>query len=129
MGELDEIAPTITACGMLLIAAHPWEHPKPFSRVWCLFEIHTAWHHDCKIKLQFTPREKLSFFRRLTLNFNSVKNDLGDIDARQANATVSEDKARILAKIEREGGVDSFNSSLADILEESLRKLMLQRLL
>merc|ERR1712113_994123 len=56
-GELDELGPTIKACGNLLIAASPWSAPLPFTRAWCLFEVYTAWLEDVPVSLRISPSD------------------------------------------------------------------------
>lgn len=127
-GELDQLGPTSLACGNLLLAASPWSAPLPFTRVWCLFEIHIAWQNGVEIDLQVGLQDKRNFFNRLSDNYAAVEHVLSQIDARLATATVKSDRDYIFELIVREIGFEQFNSNLRSIVQAALRNFVYQRM-
>lgn len=116
--------------------ADPWDKPRCLTRVWCLYEV----VHCCIVKadtfLKFTmaPEECDAFTRAARANPSAVE-QLIQFDARQAEATVEQDRAMIMRliedqfdlrnapelKIDESGDhIDRFNRSLRRTLSATL---------
>ena len=108
---------SLRACGSLLLCstAGPegvgWECPAPFGRVWCLFEIHVAVMEHVRVIVRLAPKDMLEFRQALQRGgMERVKAVLAALDARNASASVAQDKAMILGNIEATVGIEAFNS-------------------
>merc|ERR1739845_217130 len=113
----------------MLLAARPWSAPVPFTRVWCLYEIHTAWREGVPVDLHISRGDQIKVFRSLGSRYKEVQQALGSIDARLASAAVEADKINILANIENSLGFDRFNAHVSEILKAALCRYVLQHTL
>lgn len=93
----------------------------PLSRIWCLFELyHCLVTTKSELIVEFTSEglDEKSDNDLWTLS-TEIDKRIDSIDVKKANATVEEDKVRILGEIEANvpGGTDQFNFQLKTALK------------
>ena len=120
----------LVGCGHVLLccAQGPsgvgWETPAPFVRIWCLFEIFKSLECGVPITMQLGAKEQEDF--RVALNKGGlarVNAALDNVDAREAGATMEDDKRDILADIERTVGLDEFNRRVREGLKMEYKRI------
>ena len=93
-------------------------------RIWCLFEIFKSLECGVPITMQLGAKEQEDF--RAALNKGGlarVNAALDKVDARDAGATMEDDKRDILADIERTVGLDEFNKRVRAGLKQEYKQL------
>ena len=53
---LATLKESISVPGRMICLLHPWQDPVPFRRVWCLYELHTAFTLGAQVMFQFPPK-------------------------------------------------------------------------
>ena len=120
----------LIGCGHVLLccAQGPsgvgWETPAPFVRIWCLFEIYKSLECGVPITIQLGAKEQSDF--RAALNKRGlvrVETALDKLDAREAGATMEDDKRDILADIEATVGLEEFNRVVRASMRAEYKKI------
>eukprot|EP00746_Dinoflagellata_sp_MGD_P083060 gnl/MRDRNA2_/MRDRNA2_33040_c0_seq1.p1 gnl/MRDRNA2_/MRDRNA2_33040_c0~~gnl/MRDRNA2_/MRDRNA2_33040_c0_seq1.p1 ORF type:complete len:463 (+),score=21.04 gnl/MRDRNA2_/MRDRNA2_33040_c0_seq1:141-1391(+) len=124
-GELDQLSDTVRACGSLLLVANPWNKPLPLTRVWCLYELHTAAKSEVPIKLHISSDEKDAFLKAVDRSYETVVQALMDVKTQNATATVLSDRDMIFKQIENEGGFDKFDETIKGVMNNSLSNFVI----
>lgn len=98
----------------------------PLRRIWCLFELyHCLVTTESKLLVEFTS-EGLDDDSDTGLwdASKEIEDRINSIDVTQSNATVEEDKVRILSEIEAKvpGGIEQFNIQLIAALKIEWQK-------
>ena len=121
---------SLRTCGTMLLCctAGPdgvgWERPAPFGRVWCLFEIFVSIAEDVKVAVRFAPKDSSEFRQALTQGgMRRVEAALRELDARDASATVENDKVMILGDIEATVGLSEFNLRVRESMRTEYRRI------
>jgi len=113
----------VRGIGRVLALMAPWQSPQYITRVWCVFEVFTATQlgtEACEVSIIMPPAESDAFAADLA---NGGRGVSGIWDAcrrlrvQDAEASVEEDKLRILALIEGGVGFASLNSSVRGFLQ------------
>jgi hypothetical protein len=123
----DRIIATLTESirvpGRMICLLHPWHEPVPLRRVWCLFELYTAIALNAQVIMHFPPEDEREFYSKLRKMGVTGKQEplVPLIDARQAEASVATDRARIFKEITDRSTMGKFNTQLQQYLEQALR--------
>jgi tetratricopeptide (TPR) repeat protein len=106
--DVKKFKEVISSCERLVLYATPLTQPKALHRVWCLFELMSAFvlRKDVLMALSASDREMLKElllhdFDRIVVLFTSIKSE-------NAEATVAEDKDMIFEWIRRDLGDKGF---------------------
>eukprot|EP00931_Biecheleriopsis_adriatica_P099688 TRINITY_DN7437_c0_g1_i1.p1 TRINITY_DN7437_c0_g1~~TRINITY_DN7437_c0_g1_i1.p1 ORF type:complete len:692 (+),score=96.12 TRINITY_DN7437_c0_g1_i1:168-2243(+) len=115
----------VQAIGKILVLMTPWESPVYLTRAWCVFEMYTAVSLRGRFHTGILSPDGGK-------HFDAVWQVLRNARVQDATASVSEDKAQIMALIEKGPGCDAVNYAIAEFLKmwfiESAERLALQRL-
>eukprot|EP00050_Salpingoeca_kvevrii_P012847 m.25101 g.25101 ORF g.25101 m.25101 type:complete len:461 (+) comp4388_c0_seq1:550-1932(+) len=115
----------IEQVGTFLFSLPDCANPAPLSRVWCLYEICSAFFRKQQDEANPGARGRRLRVEFVTVPFSKVTLDPRqvDIDVLQAQTKFEEDKTMLLAKIEEEipGGVQGLNR----MLQQRFRELAL----
>lgn len=90
------------------------------NRVWCLFEIMTAVKVDAEIVAVFVA-ENRNVFEAAMIGLSVLSGRFDNIDVRQAQATVENDKDMILNQVEESIGINEMNTLLRETLKISAK--------
>ena len=117
MSHGQVLKPAIVNCGRTVLVLHPWENPKSFTRVWCLFEIMSTLEEGATLDVALSGAERKRFVETLTSEFEDIMKNISSIDARKATATVLEDRDAIFRLIEDGtfGGFDALNDAVMSV--------------
>ena len=66
MSHGQVLKPAIVNCGRTVLVLHPWEKPKSFTRVWCLFEIMSTLEEGATLDVALSGAERNRFVETLT---------------------------------------------------------------
>ena len=114
MSHGQVLKPAIVDCGRTVLILQPWEKPKSFTRVWCLFEIMSTLEEGATLDVALSASERERFVTTLVDDFDDIMKNISSIDARKAKATVLKDRDSIFRLIENGsfGGFDALNDAV-----------------
>jgi len=96
--------------GNFVLVLAPWQHPTPFTRAWCLFEIYCAITTGSTFNVAISPKENKLFAQQICANNGEYFKMLGNIDVRRSESYFSADRDRIFTVVESlEGGLNGVN--------------------
>eukprot|EP00931_Biecheleriopsis_adriatica_P101347 TRINITY_DN76501_c0_g1_i1.p1 TRINITY_DN76501_c0_g1~~TRINITY_DN76501_c0_g1_i1.p1 ORF type:complete len:940 (-),score=239.51 TRINITY_DN76501_c0_g1_i1:39-2858(-) len=108
----------VAGIGKIVAMMAPWNDPFYIKRVWCDFEMYTATSLKQEVIIAMPPHEAADFRKALlTGGVSKVWKALGSVKVEQAEASVPDDKERILKLIEVGPGFHHLNSSVAERLQ------------
>jgi tetratricopeptide (TPR) repeat protein len=99
----------------------PWRKSLYLTRIWCIFELHTAHENGCDIKIEMPRKEREELKRTVLSDLNSLKEifaALASTKIEKANASVEEDRVNILGIVEAGGGTASLNIAVNTLIRE-----------
>ena len=97
----------------------PWDNPVPLSRIWCIYEFHTAITHKKPFEVVFTAEEDESWADNIT-DTDLIVSKYSEIDSRNAKASKPADKANILQLIEEGVGTKKLNAEIMQKVRDLL---------
>ena len=100
----EALGASIAVCRRTVLVLQPWVKPTSLTRAWCLFEITTTLDVGGTLDVALSQADRELFVETLTENFSDIMQNLSDIDASKATATVLEDRDTILKLIESKNG-------------------------
>mmetsp|Transcript_25296 Transcript_25296/g.55045 ORF Transcript_25296/g.55045 Transcript_25296/m.55045 type:complete len:650 (-) Transcript_25296:303-2252(-) len=119
-----EFGERVEGIGQVLAMMSPWYAPRYLTRVWCDFELYVATSlissDKCKLHVGMPPSQEKGLFEALSHAEGTVdlwKSLLG-IRIEYAEASVAEDKDRILTLISDGPGFHELNSKVALALQQ-----------
>merc|ERR1711990_1118587 len=83
---------SIGVIGQMLLVMMPWNCPIPMTRAWCLFEILCAIEEQTKLWIGMPGDQQDMLVTSLSTGDSQVLQNLGDIDAKKAEASNASDK-------------------------------------
>jgi hypothetical protein len=98
----------------VLVLMEPWNHPRPPTRVWCLFEMYNCLE-ECggRADIVLSRTEQQAMQVALAQKFGAFQDLIVGIDARDAEVTVPSDLDNIFCLIENsDGGFARLNESI-----------------
>ncbi|CAK9071581.1 Hypothetical protein SCF082_LOCUS35387, partial [Durusdinium trenchii] len=108
----------VVGIGKVVAMMAPWKDPFYIKRVWCDFEMYTATDLKQEVAIAMPPQEAEDFRESLlTGGVGEVWAALGAVKVEQAEASVPEDKERILKLIEEGPGFHHLNCRVAERLQ------------
>jgi tetratricopeptide (TPR) repeat protein len=115
----------VLGIGRVLCMMTPWGSPANLKRVWCIYEIFMAMNEHCDLSIVMPPREKDRMSIQLFSSFGSAGvrgidtlcKALAQVNIEQAEASVKQDKERILDLIRKHTGFQKVNG----LVREGLR--------
>lgn len=108
----------VAGIGKIVAMMAPWKDPFYIKRVWCDFEMYTATDLKQEVIIAMPPKEAEDFRSSLlTGGVSEVWAALGAVKVEQAEASVKEDKDRILKLIEEGPGFHHLNCAVAEKLQ------------
>jgi hypothetical protein len=105
----------------VLMCLHPWNHPVPLRRMWCLFELFVAVRSNVKLTMCFGREDADALYTAISNGHFSAEDAVGEIDAANAGATVPDDKEMIMALIEEQVGLERFNAEMREYLLKAFK--------
>ena len=91
--------------GQVLLVLSPWDDPTPLRRAWCLFEIfNSIVDDDVELSINLPSSEVNKLKSAVTDDCDCLIQALSDIQAENADAFVSADKAMIFEVIRKSTG-------------------------
>ncbi|CAB9523546.1 Kinesin light chain [Seminavis robusta] len=121
----------VTGVGHVLPMMAPWNSPRYLTRVWCIFEIFTALKEGCQVSIVMPPEEKEGLEQTM---FSSDLDFAGDVDmlydvlaktkVQQADASVEEDRVRVLRLVEDNPGYRALNDQVINSLRSWVRSVI-----
>jgi tetratricopeptide (TPR) repeat protein len=120
----DEFGDRVSSIGHIVALMAPWNDPFYTKRVWCDFEMYTAasmGSDKCKISVVMPPAEAADMRKTLTsgpINNPKLWEALQNVKIEHAQASVQEDKDRILQLISSSTGFHALNSTVVTCLRK-----------
>mmetsp|Transcript_8163 Transcript_8163/g.15403 ORF Transcript_8163/g.15403 Transcript_8163/m.15403 type:complete len:916 (-) Transcript_8163:58-2805(-) len=121
----EEFAHRVSSIGHVVAMMAPWQDPSYTKRVWCDFEMYTAATLGIQVSVTMPPRESQDM--KNTLLSGSASNSelwkaLQNVKVEEAQASVQEDKERILKMIEEGPGFHGLNSTVTKCIQDWVEK-------
>lgn len=108
----------VKGIGKIVAMMAPWKDPFYIKRVWCDFEMYTATSEKQEVVIAMPPKEAADFRGALLSGgVSEVWAALGAVKVEQAEASVPEDRERILTLIENGPGFHVLNCAVAERLQ------------
>jgi tetratricopeptide (TPR) repeat protein len=99
----------------------PWHKSLYLTRIWCIFELHTAHENGCNIEIEM-PRKEREELKRAVLSdpdsFQKIFAALASTKIEEADASVEQDRVKILRIVEAGGGTASLNIAVNKLIRE-----------
>jgi tetratricopeptide (TPR) repeat protein len=99
----------------------PWHKSLYLTRIWCIFELHTAHENGCNIEIEM-PRKEREELKRAVLSdpkaFERIFTALASTKIEEAEASVEQDRINILGIVEAGGGTASLNIAVNKCIRE-----------
>jgi len=117
-----EFGARVTGVGHVLAMMAPWNDPWYLKRVWCIFEIYTAYKENCQLTIVMPPAQKQKLCQDLLhSNDNGSGMDalflaLASTRVQDAQASVESDKDAILNMVEKTHGFYTVNIRVNELL-------------
>jgi tetratricopeptide (TPR) repeat protein len=99
----------------------PWQNSLYLTRVWCIFELHTAHVNGCNIHIEMPHKEREELKRTVLTSpeaFEGIFNALASTKIGEAKASVESDRTNILGIVEAGSGTASLNIVVNDRLRK-----------
>jgi hypothetical protein len=115
----------------ILAMMAPWKSPVYLTRIWCIFEMYTAFAIGCDIEIVMPPRERVALMEDLFGSSLEGVSAMGTLYSvlrktriQDAQASEPKDKDAILKKVEASPGYDLVNKRMNDLLREWIRNVV-----
>eukprot|EP00928_Gymnodinium_smaydae_P089702 TRINITY_DN73613_c0_g1_i1.p1 TRINITY_DN73613_c0_g1~~TRINITY_DN73613_c0_g1_i1.p1 ORF type:complete len:640 (+),score=85.31 TRINITY_DN73613_c0_g1_i1:113-2032(+) len=109
----------VTSIGSVIAMMAPWRKPLYLERVWTTFEMFTAMSENLHLEIAMPPREACDYRRALEAGtaIDEMWTALAGVKIQHAEASIEEDKRRILALIENGPGYHALNAGVSRHLQ------------
>lgn len=101
---------SIRGIGRVVLIAMPYDDPTPLSRAWCIWEIYCAVKTESKFEVAMDKDDEKRFLMDMIKEDTSFFDLLGNINTRNSDANLPQDRADIHAAIKREVGFEPLKS-------------------
>lgn len=114
-----EFGSRVTDIGHIVAMMASWHSPAYVKRVWCNFEMYTATSKGVKLSIIMPPREMEDFRTSLLqkAGIDNVWRACHGVRVEESQASILEDRARILKLIEQGPGYEQFNKIIVERLQ------------
>ena len=109
---------TVVGVGHILAMMAPWDAPLYLTRVWCIFEIHTAnTADDVQTEIIMPPREKDNMLASLQ-DYNNLVKALSGTHIESAEASKESDRTNIMKLVNRVEREQAFDMDCEFLIKE-----------
>lgn len=119
--------------GKLLAMMSPWKSPLYLTRIWCIFEVYTAYEHGCGLDI-IMPKEQRNLLEQDLIaetgeegDINVLYKALGSTSVENAQASVEQDRVQILQMIESTVGHTPLNHRVNELLRAWAENVVLEQ--
>lgn len=136
---LTEFRERVTGIGRVLAVMAPWDDPLYLKRVWCIFELFTGYTNGCDVTILMPPKERKRMSRAVLADddakgiegVDSLYEALARTRVEGAQASVEEDRVKILDLVKKETGYTTLNRHVNVLLRDwvwgTLREILKYR--
>lgn len=103
-----------------IIFFNSWLNPYPLSRAWCVWEIYGTVKCNKDIDLILAPDAMNHFVYTVKNNFDSIMQNLADLNLKNAECYSKEDREMIHQAVEKTVGFHQLNSTITALLRKWL---------
>ena len=108
----------VIGIGKVLAMISPWNDPLYLTRIWCIFELHTAFvNKHCQVKIVMPPREQQAMISALS-DINALFSAISNTNIGNAQASEKSDRVNIMKLVEEECGWEQLNADVNRLLRE-----------
>lgn len=126
-----EFEARVLGIGRVLVMMRPWKFPN-LKRSWCVFEIFMALTKNCEVSIVMPSREKENMINKFFYALGNSSDHgidflykaLNQVDVEKAEASVEQDRTRIIGLIEEQIGCQTVNLWVQDRLRVWIRSLL-----
>ena len=116
----------VISIGTVLAMMSPWNDPFYLTRVWCIFELHTASvNEECEVKIVMPPREQRSMINAIS-DINVLFSAMANTNIGDAQASEESDRQNIMKLVEEKHGVEQLNTDVNKLLREWVMKTLVR---
>jgi tetratricopeptide (TPR) repeat protein len=102
--------------GHVVAMMFPWDNPQYLTRVWCVFEAYTATTESgCTLTIAMPPKERHAMMSAV-VDISTLFRVLADTMIQEAEASVPEDREKILKLVEDTVGYTKLNHSVNELI-------------
>jgi len=114
-----EFGERVRGIGHVVAMMAPWRAPSYIQRVWCVYEVFTAFEEGCRTTICMPPGEASSLADALVdwTGVSAVWQTLAGVRIEHAQASVEEDRRRILQLVAEGAGCTRLNRRVARLLQ------------
>ncbi|CAB9531235.1 Kinesin light chain [Seminavis robusta] len=123
----------VTSIGTIVAMMAPWSAPTYLTRVWCVFEIYTAYQKGCNIIIAMPPAQTKALEKDLlfgnnpkTDNLDRLYEVLASTKVQNAKATFEKDRIAILDIVKVNPGYAILNNRVNELLRGWIRGVITQ---
>eukprot|EP00979_Chaetoceros_neogracilis_P016299 scaffold7625_cov249-Chaetoceros_neogracile.AAC.7 len=107
----------VVSIGHVVAMMFPWDDPKYLTRVWCVFEAYTATTEPgCKLTIAMPPKERQAMMSAVGGSINSLFKVLAATMIQEAEASMPEDREKILKLVKDTVGYTKLNHSVNELI-------------
>ena len=106
--------------GHIIAMMSPWKKPTYLERIWCIFELYTAHAPDnnCKVTIVMPPREETDMMNAIGDTINELFKVLAATRIENAEASVEDDRLKILKLVEDNVGFFELNQAVNGMIRK-----------
>jgi len=119
----------VTGVGEVACMMSPWEKPKYLNRVWCVFELYTAYTKNCKVSIIMPNEEREKMANALSEpdGIDVLIDALMSTNIQNTEASVAMDKERILGLVQDGPGFQAVNNFVNDMLRDWVKNGIMEQ--
>jgi len=111
----------VSEIGHIIALMSTWRNPVYITRVWCIFELYTAYQQeDCRLSIAMPPRDKRDLVDTIDGNnldgINVLYDALSSTSIQNAQASEPSDRENILEIVESGPGFQVLNNEVNELL-------------
>jgi tetratricopeptide (TPR) repeat protein len=102
---------SIQEIGRTIMPLSPWNDPLPFTRAWCIYEVHCTADADNKFEIAMGERDRKQFLKDIRNDpQHGINQMLATIQAEKSQCFGEDDRKRIFSVIRETVGFTKINS-------------------
>ncbi len=87
----------VAEIGHTLLILHPWDHPIPVTRAWCVWEMYCTLDTDAEIHIRQPPNDAHAMQKALVEDTEATFQTITSFDAQESEAWKESDKNMIVS--------------------------------